>query len=94
MSKIFHCRACGDEIHPLRLNALPETRVCQHCSQTARVAGFTVITGKTTYAEIQVVDQETADRLHRLQDRKGSISTGIHWNNRQAEASKDDPYKL
>lgn len=94
MSVIRKCRSCGNEIHPLRLKVLPDTEQCQHCSQAARVAGFPLITGKTTYSEIQLVDQETANRLHRLQDRKGSICTGIQWNDRQSEASKEDPYKI
>jgi hypothetical protein len=37
-----------------------------------------VISGKTEYSEIQIVDQETADRLYQMQSRKGfGVANGV-----------------
>jgi hypothetical protein len=75
------CIVCGNEIPAMRLNALPTTKTCVQCSGTERVAGFAVITNKTTYSEIQLVSQETAQELYHKQDRKGSIATGVQFKN-------------
>lgn len=66
------CIMCNEEIPELRLKALPQTKTCIDCSQTSRVAGFPIISGKTTYSELQVVSQETADALYARQERKGN----------------------
>jgi hypothetical protein len=41
------------------------------------VAGFAIISGKNTYSEIQLVSQETAKHLSKVQERKGLVSTGM-----------------
>lgn len=71
------CRACGADIPAARIKALPHTQTCVSCSGTQRVAGFQVISGKTSYSEIEVVPQDKAQELYKLQDRKGSIATGV-----------------
>ena len=65
------CVKCGEDIHEGRLKALPKTKVCIECSCAKKVAGFALITGKNTYSEIQIVDQETSEELRKLQERKG-----------------------
>jgi hypothetical protein len=40
-----------------------------------------MITNKTSYSEIQIVSQETANELYLKQDRKGSIATGVQFKN-------------
>lgn len=72
------CIKCQSEIPAARLKALPTAKTCVQCSDTSRVACHTVITGKTEYSQIQVVDQETADRLYRMQSRKGfGVANGV-----------------
>ena len=66
------CIKCNNEIPELRLKALPTAKTCIACSQTNRVAGFPIISSKTTYSELQIVSQETADTLYAKQERKGS----------------------
>lgn len=66
------CTQCNQEIPEARLKALPGAKTCVACSGTGRVAGFPLITGKTTYSELQIVDQRTADELYAKQERKGS----------------------
>lgn len=71
------CGKCGNEIPFLRLKALPGATTCTSCSETSRVAGFPVVSGKTTYSELQIVDQEKAEELYKMQNRKGSIAEGV-----------------
>jgi len=77
----MHCIRCQEEIPEMRLKALPSTKTCLNCSSTERVAGFPMITNKTSYSEIQIVSQETANELYLKQDRKGSIATGVQFKN-------------
>ncbi len=76
------CKACGLAIPEGRLRALPSALTCVQCSQVGRVAGFAVITGKTSYSEIQLVSQEQAQELYHKQDRKGgAIAQGVQFKN-------------
>jgi hypothetical protein len=45
------------------------------------VAGFPIVSGKTTYSELQIVSQEKAEELYEKQDRKGSVSEGVKFKN-------------
>ena len=58
----MNCRKCNNEINPLRLKALPETKVCVNCSDTSRWYVRNVISGKTTYAETEVIKDPEAAR--------------------------------
>lgn len=74
----MNCIKCTKSIPEKRLKILPHTRTCVDCSTTKRVGGHTLITGKNTYSEIQIVDPETADRLYQMQSRKGfGVSSGV-----------------
>lgn len=76
------CTSCAQPIPEARLKALPAARTCVQCSSTARVAGFAVISGKTTYSELQIVSQELAQELNEKQDRKGhGVATGVQFKN-------------
>lgn len=66
-----YCKVCGNKIPEKRLEILPDTRTCVKHSNAERVAGFRIISGKTTYSELQIVSQETAEHLNKLQARKG-----------------------
>jgi hypothetical protein len=77
----MNCIRCNETIPELRLKALPNAKTCVACSSTERVAGFPVISNKTTYSDLQIVSQETAKELYLKQDRKGSIATGVQFKN-------------
>jgi hypothetical protein len=74
----MNCVKCQNKIPEARLKALPSAKTCVQCSSTARVGGHTIISGKNTYSEIQIVDQETSERLYQMQSRRGfGVSTGV-----------------
>lgn len=73
-----YCKVCGEEIPQGRLKALPTATTCVNCSTSEKKAGFRLITGKTEYSELQIVDQETFRELTAKQARKGqSPSAGV-----------------
>jgi hypothetical protein len=74
----MNCTICQSPINPLRLKVLPSTKTCVDCSNTERVGCHTVISGKNTYSEIQIVDQDTAKRLYHMQSRKSfGVANGV-----------------
>jgi len=67
------CTKCQIKINPLRVKALPKTKVCVDCSSTEAVSGFMVYDHKTA-PTISICSQEIAEEIRRLGDRRG---TGI-----------------
>ncbi len=66
------CCKCTDEINPLRLKALPNTKTCVNCSSTSRWYVRNIISGKTTYAETEVIkDPEAAGTIRKMDQRLG-----------------------
>jgi len=65
----MNCEICNIEIPEGRLKALPKTRTCTNCSNTSKVGGFTVISGKTEYCELQVLDANLSTHMKKLQNR-------------------------
>ena len=55
---INYCIICGAEIPEGRLNAIPGCMTCVNCSTVGKKKGFRVISGKTTYHELDIVDEE------------------------------------
>ena len=55
------CTVCGDEINPLRVKALPETKTCINHSTVGAKRGriLTLGEGDHTYNEIEILDEET-----------------------------------
>lgn len=73
-----NCISCENEIPAGRLKALPSTQTCTDCSTTGRVGGHTVISGKNTYSELEILPWETAAILNSLQSRRGyGVSKGV-----------------
>ena len=65
--KIMNCSKCHKPIQKLRLKALPNTRECIACSSEERNMVRAVITGKTTYSEIEVIkNKKTKEYLNGL----------------------------
>ncbi|MBO9703838.1 MAG: TraR/DksA C4-type zinc finger protein [Sporocytophaga sp.] len=73
----MQCIKCQKTIPDLRLKALPNAKTCLDCSETARVAGFPIVSGKTTYSELQIVSTEKAEELYQKQNRTGGVSEGV-----------------
>ena len=53
-----YCITCGAEIPEGRLNAIPGCMTCVNCSIVGKKKGFRVISSKTTYHELDIVDEE------------------------------------
>ena len=68
----MNCIKCHNLIPEARLKALPSAKTCVNCSAIQRVAGFPLITGKTEYSALQIVSQQEAQRLQKMQARKGT----------------------
>jgi len=70
-----NCSNCGNQIEKARLDASKGKATtcikCMHSNDVAKVAGFPVISGKNTYTELDIVDQETFKDLYHKQERKG-----------------------
>lgn len=82
------CIHCKNPIPEGRLKALPKTLTCTECSQTGRVAGHPLITGKTEYSALQLVDAETSSRLSQLQNRIGyGVSEGVKFDSDKNKTS-------
>ena len=65
-------------INPLRIKALPETKTCVNCSSVGRWYVRNVISGKTTYAETEVIkDPELADSISSM-DRRTGWGSNLH----------------
>ena len=65
-----YCRVCGEEIPEGRIKALPNAETCVEHSSAEKKKGFVVISSKTTYSELEIVDDSTFKVLDKL-DRKG-----------------------
>ncbi len=85
---MLNCISCKTEINPLRLKALPNTKVCVKCSTTEQV-GCVDITYHKTGNTIQVMDKESAAKINKLA-RRGNfgIMTGMKGGSGGASKSK------
>lgn len=60
-----YCTVCGEPIPEGRLKAFPNASTCTKHSNAEKVAGFPLITGKTTYSELEIVSQEEFKQLNK-----------------------------
>ena len=66
------CVKCTKEINPLRVKALPDTKVCVKCSDTSKWYVRNVISGKTTYCETEIIkDASAAESIRKMDQRTG-----------------------
>jgi len=65
-----YCKVCGEEIPEGRVKALPNAETCVEHSGAKKKKGFVVISSKTTYSELDIVDDNTYKMLKKL-DRDG-----------------------
>ena len=63
------CLACGEEIHPKRLEILPNSTTCVSCSITGKKAGVTIIVGEGdhTYNDIVIMEPEEFEQYKELE---------------------------
>jgi len=63
------CLACGEEIHPKRLEILPNSTTCVSCSTTGKKAGVTIIVGEGdhTYNDIVIMEPEEFEQYRELE---------------------------
>lgn len=66
-----YCIICGEVIPDGRVKAIPNVET--H-SDAKRKKGFSVISSKTTYSELDIVDEKTFKKLKKL-DRNGWHAT-------------------
>ncbi len=72
----MHCSKCQTKIPAARLRALPNTKTCVECSSVERNYVRTIISGKTTYSEWEVIkNKDTKEYLQKL-DAKGRQGFG------------------
>ncbi len=70
------CCKCCKPIPEARLKALPNTKTCIECSSVERDYVRTIISGKTTYSEVEVIkNKDTKEYLQKL-DSKGRQGFG------------------
>jgi len=70
------CIKCLCKIPEGRIKALPTTKTCVECSDVERDYVRTIISGKTTYSEVEVIkNKDTKEYLKRL-DAKGRTGFG------------------
>ncbi len=78
----MNCCKCHNEINPLRLKALPETKTCINCSDTSRWYVRNVISGKTTYCETEVIKDPNVAKEMASMDRRTGWGSNLHKVNR------------
>ena len=72
----MRCTQCQTVIPKARLKALPNTKRCVECSNVERNYVRTIISGKTTYSEWEVIkNKDTKEYLQKL-DSKGRQGFG------------------
>ena len=72
----MQCSKCQAKIPAARMRALPNTKTCVECSNVERNYVRTIISGKTTYSEWEVIkNKDTKEYLQKL-DSKGRQGFG------------------
>jgi hypothetical protein len=74
-SMIVECLGCGEQIHPKRLEILPNTKYCVSCSDTGRKRGVTVQRGEGDHSYTDVVILEEKQFISYIID-EGKMSKG------------------
>ena len=74
----MNCIKCSKEINPLRLKALPETKTCVNCSTVSRWYVRNIISGKTTYAETEVIKDPNVAKSIAAMDKRSGWGSNLH----------------
>jgi hypothetical protein len=87
------CSACGEEIHPKRLEILPNAITCVSCSTTGKKAGVRVVLGEGdhTYNEIVIMEPEEFEQYKELEFKiNGKRKDDIPHPDEEIEEEDDD----
>ena len=82
------CVKCGVEIHPLRIKALPNTKVCVDCSTAGCYKAVTTThgAGDHTWNDIQIMTSEQYDQYNEQNQPEHTITFGIENTNKNAKS--------
>jgi len=69
------CLGCGEEIHPKRIEILPNTKYCVKCSDVGRKRGVTIQRGEGDHSYTDVVIMEEK-QYRNYMNAEGKISKG------------------
>lgn len=69
MKVMRKCVICREEIHPKRLEILPNSTTCVSCSTTGKKAGVTIIVGEGdhTYNDIMIMEPEEFEQYKEIE---------------------------
>ena len=75
---IKYCKGCGEQIHPKRVEILPNTTTCVSCSNTGMKRGVTVLNGDVskddTWVDVVFMDEETYESYTNTSKKQNNIS--------------------
>ena len=72
------CIKCYENINPLRIKALPETKTCVNCSTASRWYVRNIISGKTSYAETEVIKDSSLAKSIQSMDKRTGWGSNLH----------------
>ena len=86
-----NCVYCKQEINPLRVKALPNTKTCVDCSTVGAKKGVSMVFGEKdhTWNDMIILDAQDADKLERMKQVKPASPDKIELND-----DSDDDMKL
>jgi len=68
-----YCVGCGEQIHPKRVEILPNTKTCVECSNTGMKRGVTVLNGDVekddTWVDVVFLEQDEFENYERAMKR-------------------------
>jgi RNA polymerase subunit RPABC4/transcription elongation factor Spt4 len=85
------CIKCKQEINPLRVKALPNTKTCVDCSTVGAKKGMSMVYGEKdhTWNDMVIIDANEADRIERIKHPKNASFDKVEMND-----DDDDDTKL
>jgi hypothetical protein len=71
------CIKCQQEINPLRVKALPNTKTCVDCSTTGAKRGVPMMFGEKdhTWTDMIIMDPEEFDQFEKLNNQQPTFET-------------------
>jgi hypothetical protein len=67
-----YCKSCGEQIHPKRLEIIPNATSCVPCSTTEKRGAVTVMKGEGDHTWIETIFMEHKDYV-RYMEQEGKI---------------------
>ena len=74
MVMVKYCKGCGEQIHPKRVEILPNTTTCVSCSNTGMKRGVTVLNGDVekddTWVDVVLLEP---DEYEKYMEQEGKL---------------------